>query len=450
MTRELFGTDGIRGKANRFPMTGEVAMHLGRALTRRLQGRHRPRIIIGKDTRRSCYLLESAIASGICSAGGDALLLGPMPTPAVAFLVRSMRADAGVMISASHNPYDDNGVKLFGPDGFKFSDEVELALEAEILQPPDESQWADGTAIGRTKRLDDALGRYVVFAKTAFPDGMTLDGVRVAVDCAHGAAYRVAPLALEELGAKVVPVGIAPNGININDGVGSLYPDHLANVVRENDCHIGICLDGDADRIIVVDENGVAVDGDQLMAMHAVRLIGEGRLHENTLVATVMSNLALDHCMADHGGRVLRTQVGDRYVVEAMRSGGYGLGGEQSGHVIFLSHGTTGDGLVCGLGVMGMMVREGRSVSELAKVLEPLPQVLVNVRVASKPPLDSLEQLQAQIRSVESELGTSGRVLVRYSGTERKARVMVEGLDIKRIQGLADELGATLVRATGG
>ncbi len=444
MTRQFFGTDGVRGLANRWPMTGEMAMALGRTLTHGLRTTHTPRILIGKDTRRSGYMLETALAAGICSAGGDALLLGPIPTPAVAFLVKSMRADAGVMISASHNAFPDNGIKLFGADGYKFDDEFELGLEHGILNPSPEAELPLGADVGRLRRLDEALGRYIVFAKTAFPAGMTLEGLRVAVDCANGAAYKVAPTALEELGAEVVAVGTSPNGANINEGVGSLYPESLGAVVREHDCHVGLCLDGDADRLIVVDERGESVDGDQLMAINALRMLDEGRLARNTLVSTVMSNLALDRCLEAAGGAVVRTQVGDRYVVGAMRHGGYNLGGEQSGHLIFLDHSTTGDGLVAGLGFLGALVQSGQTVSELAGVLQPFPQTLVNVPVREKVPLEQLPAVQTSISAAEEQLGSDGRVLVRYSGTENKARVLVEGLDTELVERLAAEIGDAL------
>ncbi|MDE0882531.1 MAG: phosphoglucosamine mutase [Myxococcota bacterium] len=444
MKRQFFGTDGVRGLANRWPMTGEMAMALGRTLTHGLRTTHRPRILIGKDTRRSCYMLETALAAGICSAGGDALLLGPIPTPAVAFLVKSMRADGGVMISASHNAFADNGIKLFGSDGYKFDDAFELRLEQGILDPPLENELPVGADLGRLRRLDEALGRYIVFAKTAFPPGMTLEGLKVAVDCANGAAYKVAPTALEELGAEVIAVGTKPDGANINDGVGSMYPENLGRIVREQGCHVGLCLDGDADRLIVVDEKGNTVDGDQLMAINALRMLNEGRLAKNTLVSTVMSNLALDRCLESAGGRVLRTQVGDRYVVGAMRQGGYNLGGEQSGHLIFLDHSTTGDGLVAGLGFLGALMQSDKTVSELASVLQPFPQSLVNVPVREKLPLEELAGVQKAIRAGESELGVDGRVLVRYSGTENKARVLVEGRDSAQVQRLAEQIGEAL------
>jgi phosphoglucosamine mutase len=444
MNRQFFGTDGVRGLANRWPMTGEMAMALGRTLTHGLATTHRPRILIGKDTRRSCYMLETALASGICSAGGDALLLGPIPTPAVAFLVKSMRADAGVMISASHNAFADNGIKLFGSDGFKFDDDFEYGLEQGILNPSAEEDLPLGAGLGRLLRLDEALGRYIVFAKAAFPEGMTLEGMKVAVDCANGAAYRVAPKALEELGAEVVAVGTTPNGANINEGVGSLFPESLGAVVRQHGCDVGLCLDGDADRLIVVDEHGETVDGDQLMAINALRMLEEGRLAKNTLVSTVMSNLALDRCLESAGGKVVRTQVGDRYVVGAMRRGGFNLGGEQSGHLIFLDHSTTGDGLVAGLGFLGAMVQSGKTVSDLAGVLKPFPQTLVNVAVGRKVPLEELPQVQKEIASAEQELGTDGRVLVRYSGTENKARVLVEGQDEAQVDRLAHRIGDAL------
>lgn len=449
--RTLFGTDGIRGLANRHPMTAEVALKLGRAVAMRLARdvTHRPRVLIGKDTRLSGYMIEMAMASGLCSAGADVSLVGPLPTPGVAFLTAGMRADAGVMISASHNPFEDNGIKLFGADGFKLPDGIELELEAMIGSGVDEGVLPRGVGIGRAHRVDDAQGRYSVFAKMAFPRRLTLDGVKVVVDCAHGAAYKVAPEVLHELGADVVAVGVSPNGTNINDGAGALHPEEMAEVVKREGAAIGFALDGDADRCILVDERGVIVDGDQVMALLGRRLISEGRLAKNTVVATVMSNLGLEISLAEVGGRLERTQVGDRYVVERMRAEGYNFGGEQSGHVVMLDHTTTGDGLITGLSVLGTMMSEQRPLSELAACMTRLPQVLKSFKVARKPPLSELPEVQALIDAEEKQLAGHGRVLVRYSGTEHKARVMVEGTDQEVITAACDRICEALERAIG-
>ena len=431
-TRRLFGTDGIRGPANVHPMTGEIAMALGRALThvaRRSHGRKSPRIVIGKDTRLSGYMLETAIASGICSMGGQVLLVGPLPTPGISFITASMRADAGVVISASHNPYGDNGIKLFWSDGFKLPDEVELELEKLIA---DNSGWAGpaptGADVGRAVRIDDAVGRYIVELKHTFPRDLTMDGISMVLDCANGAAYKTAPHVFEELGATVEAFGIAPNGININEDCGALHPEKAAQKVLASGAQLGVTLDGDADRVILIDEKGQIVDGDAVMALCASQMIRDRTLASNTVVTTVMSNIGLDRAVERLGGTVVRTQVGDRYVVEEMRKNHYNFGGEQSGHLIFTDHSTTGDGVLAALQILAIMVKEGRSLSELAGgIMERVPQSLQSFKVARRAPLDSLPGVSRVIAQVEKELGKDGRVLVRFSGTEAKARVLVEG-----------------------
>ncbi len=443
-TRKLFGTDGIRGRANVAPMTPELALRLGRAIaTVARRGRKRaPRIVIGKDTRLSGYLLETALSSGLCALGGHVMLCGPLPTPAVANITLSMRADAGVVISASHNPFDDNGIKLFGPDGFKLPDQEEEAIE-RLLQDPRLDRGVTGSRIGRAERIDDAAGRYVVFAKSTFPRDLSLEGLKVVVDAAHGAAYRVAPAVFAELGATVITVGDKPNGTNINHRCGALHPEHVAHLVVRHHANLGIALDGDADRVIVVDERGNIVDGDALMAICATRLLRTNRLPKKTLVTTVMSNLGLEYALARAGGKLRRTAVGDRYVVEEMRRHGYALGGEQSGHLIFMEHATTGDGVVAALQVLAVMVREGRPVSELAQIFEALPQRLANITLSARVPLEKMPKLSLAIASAEKRLKDRGRVLVRWSGTEPKLRIMVEGPDQKRV----DALVASMVEA---
>ena len=444
-TRSLFGTDGIRGVANVHPMTPELALALGRAVTF-VAGRgrsHAPRVLIGKDTRLSGYMLETAIASGVTSMGGRVLLCGPVPTPAVAHLTVSMRADAGIVISASHNPYDDNGIKIFGSDGFKLPDEAEAEMEALIREPERLGERRTGPAIGRAMKLEDARGRYVAFVKNTFPRDLTLDGVRVVVDAAHGAAYAVAPLVFSELGAKVHPIGVRPNGTNINREVGALHPDHARAEVVRRGASIGIALDGDADRVIVIDEKGQIVDGDAVMAMCATRLKRDGELRRHTVVATVMSNLGLERALAEQGIQLVRTAVGDRYVVEAMRKGGFNLGGEQSGHLIFLDHAQTGDGLIGSLQVLALMIRTGQPLSELARqAMERVPQVVESVTLAARRPLEEMAALARCTAAVKQELGRDGRVLVRWSGTEPKLRVMVEGPEEDRIAAMAQALVA--------
>jgi len=451
--RKLFGTDGVRGVANVHPITAEVALQLGRALAWKVRsGDHRHRIVIGKDTRLSGYMLETAIAAGICSMGVDVLLCGPLPTPGIAFITHSMRADAGVVISASHNPYQDNGIKFFDRTGFKLPDEEELEIERLVLGGSGATADFEGlrpTAelIGKAKRIDDAIGRYVVFLKSLFPRELTLDGVTIVVDCANGAAYHVAPAVFEELGAKVIPLHVEPDGRNINDRCGAMHPEEMAAAVRTHGAHLGIALDGDADRVIVADENGDVVHGDAIMAIVARDLLRRGLLHQETVVATVMSNLGLERAMGELGGAVVRTQVGDRYVVEEMRRGGFNFGGEQSGHLIFLDHVTTGDGVCAALNLLAVMKRSGQRLSRLAACFEPSPQAQINVAVKEKPSLETLGGVQDAIAEVEKALGSQGRVLVRFSGTENKARVLVEGPDASVIRSHAERIAEALRHA---
>jgi len=451
MSRKLFGTDGVRGTANRHPMTAELALALGAAAAHvfRGTGLDRHRIIIGKDTRLSGYLFENAMAAGICAMGGDVLLVGPMPTPGMAFLTADMRCDAGVMISASHNAFQDNGIKFFSRDGFKLADEIESRIEGLIASGALDGARVPSAEIGQAQRIDDALGRYVVFLKKTFPIDFTLDGVRVVLDCANGAAYRVGPTVLQELGAEVFPLGVAPNGRNINDGCGSLHPEHAVARLREVRADLGIALDGDGDRCVLVAENGEVVDGDALLALFAGDLVDRGALKGGSVVGTVMSNLGLEKALEAMGVGLVRTQVGDRYVVEAMRAGGYNLGGEPSGHVVFLDHNTTGDGLITALQALAIMRRTGRSLSELVAGFERFPQVLLNVPVAERRPFHEVPQIAETMRKMETELDGRGRVLLRYSGTERKARVMVEAEDEDRVNELAQELSALVRRHLG-
>ncbi|MFD1787633.1 phosphoglucosamine mutase [Sphingomonas floccifaciens] len=437
MARKYFGTDGIRGLTNADKMTAEMAMKVGMAAGKHfLRGDHRHRVVIGKDTRLSGYMLESALVAGFTSVGMDVVLLGPMPTPAVAMLTASMRADMGVMLSASHNPFFDNGIKLFGPDGYKLSDADEAAIEEGIDGHVDLAPAAD---IGRARRVDDAKGRYIHFAKTTFPHDLTLDGLKIVVDCANGAAYQVAPAALWELGADVIAIGVTPNGRNINDQVGSTAPLTLRETVVASGAHIGIALDGDADRLIVVDETGQIVDGDQLMATIASGWARQGRLRGGGLVATVMSNLGLERHLAAQGLGLVRTAVGDRYVLEKMRASGYNVGGEQSGHIILSDYATTGDGLVAALQVLAEVVRAGAPASEVLRRFEPLPQLLKNVRFSGGQPLENAT-VKSVIASAEAELTGKGRLLIRKSGTEPLIRVMAEGEDEKQVETVVDRI----------
>ena len=437
MTRKFFGTDGIRGLTNSEPMTAETALRVGQAAGAHfLRGDHRHRVVIGKDTRLSGYMMESALVAGFASVGMDVVLLGPMPTPAVAMLTRSMRADLGVMISASHNPFADNGIKLFGPDGYKLSDDAERAIERRLDKEP---KLAKPELIGRAKRIDDARGRYVHFAKSTFPEQLRLDGLKIVIDCANGAAYHVAPEALWELGADVVAIGVTPNGTNINDGCGSTHPAALQARVIEEKADIGLALDGDADRLLVADQNGRLVDGDQLMALIALQRKRQGLLTGGAVVATVMSNLGLERRLARDKVGLIRTQVGDRYVLESMREKGCNVGGEQSGHIILSDYSTTGDGLVAGLQVLAALVQEGKPASEILDQFEPVPQLLKNVRFNGGAPLDAAK-VKARIAAAEKELKGHGRLVIRKSGTEPLIRVMAEGDNLAQVERLVDDI----------
>jgi phosphoglucosamine mutase len=427
MTRRFFGTDGIRGRTNQLPMTAAMAQRIGQAAGAHfLRGDHKHRVVIGKDTRLSGYMMETAMVSGFTSVGMDVVMVGPVPTPAVAMLTQSMRADLGVMISASHNKFVDNGIKLFGPDGFKLSDRDEMAIEQLLVE--DNPRLVPAEQIGRSKRIEDARGRYIHAAKLTFPKNLRLDGLKVVVDCANGAAYEVAPSALWELGAEVVAIGVSPNGLNINDGCGSTEPGLLRETVIESGADIGLALDGDADRLIVVDEKGETVDGDQLMALITTSWHRRGLLKGGGLVATGMSNIGLERLLKDQGLDLVRAQIGDRYVLEAMRAGGYNVGGEQSGHIILTDYATTGDGLVAGLQVLAELKQSGKKASELLNQFEPLPQLLKSVRFNGGAPLEA-ETVKAAISSAEMRLGSAGRLLIRKSGTEPVIRVMAEGED---------------------
>ncbi len=445
--RKLFGTDGVRGVANLEPMTSETAMKLGRAAAyvfKTRSGRHQ--IVIGKDTRLSGYMLESALTSGICSMGVDVLLVGPLPTPAIAFLTRSLRADAGVMISASHNPYQDNGIKFFSNEGFKLPDEMELRMEGLLSSGAIEHLRPTADDIGKAYRIDDAEGRYIEFVKRSIPRDLDLQGLKIAVDCAHGAAYKVTPKVLRELGATVWVIGNEPNGTNINDQCGAVHPEQLQAEVLKRGAQIGIAHDGDADRVIFVDEAGQVVDGDHVVTMLALEMNQRGLLKQQTVVGTVMSNYGMELALAEAGIRLIRTPVGDRYLLERMLAEGYNLGGEQSGHLIFLDYNTTGDGLISALQVLKLMKRSGQSLSKLAQCMTATPQVLLGVPVKSKPDLKEIPQVQEAIRSAEAKLNGSGRVLVRYSGTEPLLRVMVEGKDRAEIQTVAEDLASAVRR----
>lgn len=447
MPRKFFGTDGVRGTANTHPMTAEMALRLGAAAGRyfRRDGQQH-RVVIGKDTRRSGYMLENALTAGLTSTGMNVFLLGPVPTPAVGLLTHSMRADLGVMISASHNPHHDNGIKLFGPDGYKLSDEAEQEIEA-ILEG--EIKLAKPENIGRAKRIESGLGRYIEYAKTTFPGRTRLDGLKIVVDCAHGAAYKAAPEVLFELGADVIPIGVSPNGYNINDGVGSTAPDLAARTVLENGADLGICLDGDADRVILIDEKGERADGDQIMGLLASRWAREGRLIGGTLVATVMSNLGLENFLTGQGLKLRRTNVGDRYVVEAMRGGGFNLGGEQSGHIVMTDYTTTGDGLIAALQFLSAMVETGQRASELARVFSPCPQLLKNVRFAVGADPLAVAQVQQVIEKAEKRLQQNGRLLIRKSGTEPLIRVMAECEDEDLLIRVVNDVAQAVERAAG-
>ncbi len=447
--RTLFGTDGIRGRANQYPITAELALRLGRAaahVLRKEGGRNM--VLIGKDTRLSGYLLEHALTAGFCSMGMHVVLVGPVPTPGIALLTRSMRSDLGVVISASHNPYYDNGIKFFSHDGLKLPDQVEKRIEDVLLNDEHDTVRPTGRDIGKASRIPDAVGRYIEFIKSTFPRGMTLEGMKVVVDCANGAAYKVTPLVLNELGADVISVNDKPDGFNINENCGTLRPEGLAEAVRDHGAQVGIAHDGDADRTLFCDEHGRVVDGDQIMGLCAVHLKGAGRLRGDAVVATVMSNVGLEHFLKKHGIELLRTQVGDRYVVERMLADGCNFGGEQSGHIVFMDHNTTGDGPVTALQVLAVMQETGKSLSQLVEPVVLYPQVLINVPVEEKAPVDLFPVVTAAIQKAEESLD-GGRVLVRPSGTEPKMRVMIEGQDPERIRELADDIARTITGAMG-
>lgn len=448
---KLFGTDGIRGIANEFPMTTEVAMKVGYSTAHLFKNRHkRPKIVIGKDTRLSGYMIETAITAGICAMGVDVLLVGPLPTPGIAFLTSSMRADAGIVISASHNAYEYNGIKIFSKTGYKLPDEIEAEIEDLILSgkitglpcPP-------VSEIGRAKRIDDAYGRYIVYLKNTFPKELTLEGMKLVIDCAHGASYKVAPAVFEELGAELVITGNQPNGKNINDQCGSLHPDKMAKLIRANGAQAGFAFDGDADRVIFADENGEVLDGDHLMAICALHMLQNGQLQDNTLVATVMSNLGLEIALQRHGARMVRTAVGDRYVVERMTRDHFNLGGEQSGHIVFLDHSTTGDGILTALQVLAVMLKADQPLSELKQVMEQYPQKLVNVKLSTRKPFDEIPGFHDLKDSIEDRLGQEGRLLIRPSGTEPVVRVMVEGRDRALIEETSAEMADHLRKHLG-
>lgn len=446
MERRLFGTDGIRGTANRFPVTAEIALKVGIAAGQEfLRGSHSHRVVIAKDTRLSGYMIEPALTAGFISVGMDVILVGPLPTPAVAMLTRSLRADLGVMISASHNPFEDNGIKLFGPDGFKLSDEEELAIEKR-MQAIDEASFAAPAKLGRAKRLDDARGRYTEFAKGTFPKNLSLDGLKIVIDCANGAAYQVGPVVLWELGAEVISVGVKPNGLNINKECGSTHPDLIRQEVLKHGAHLGIALDGDADRVVICDEKGELIDGDQLMGMVARFWHQTGQLKGGGVVATQMSNLGLERYLKGLGLRLERTKVGDRYVMEHMRKGGFNVGGEQSGHIILTDYTTTGDGLVAALQALAVMIEDGKPMSEAGRVFTPLPQLLKNVRFDGASPLEN-STVQAAIASAEKELGKDGRIFIRKSGTEPLIRVMAEGENETKVQRVVDSITSSMEEA---
>ena len=441
MKRKLFGTDGIRGISNSEPMTVEMATAIGRAVAYHFKnGSGRHRIVIGKDTRLSGYMFETAISAGIISMGGDVLLVGPLTTPGIAFITASMRADAGIVISASHNPFFDNGIKIFGGDGFKLPDRVEARLE-ELIKSPILDEYRPGPEnIGRATRIDDATGRYVVYLKHTFPAGLTLDGVKMVVDCANGAGYKAAISVFQELGAEVIPLSVEPDGLNINRDCGALFPENVANEVRKQRAHIGIALDGDGDRIIVVDEKGEELNGDQTMAICALDMLHGRNLKKKTVVVTMMSNIGFELAMKNVGIKVRRTQVGDRYILEELRKGGYNFGGEQSGHIIFLDHSTTGDGILAALQLLKVLVEKGRPLSELKNVMESFPQVLLNVEVKKQVPLKSLKKTGSLIKSYSKSLDGKGRLFIRYSGTEPLLRIMVEGTEREQISNIAREI----------
>lgn len=446
MGKRLFGTDGVRGLANREPITAKTALRLGYAIAEQclLRPSSRHKILVGTDTRVSCSMLEAALAAGICSRGADVLLAGIMPTPGIAFLTVNMRCDAGVVISASHNPYEDNGIKVFASDGFKLSDDEELALENSMLDDNECTDGLSGGLVGKTRGVEDALGRYIVFVKSILPREFNLDGIRLVLDCANGAGYKAAPYVFEELGASVTTMAAEPDGYNINHECGSLHPEPMCELVRHTTADVGVALDGDADRVIFADQQGQVVDGDQIMGLIAWDLIKRQQLKKKTLVATVMSNMGLEVAMRGMGGDLVRTPVGDRYVVERMRRDGYNFGGEQSGHLIFLDHNTTGDGIMAALEVLRVIIDTGKPLSELASMVKKFPQLLKNIPVKHRKNLEEMKDVKKAMDEARRLLGTSGRLLVRYSGTQPICRVMAEGEDFeivnKAVQTVADAL----------
>ncbi len=456
-TKRIFGTDGVRGVANVEPVTAETALKLGRAaahvFTTLNPQAHppglRPKIVLGKDTRLSGYMLENALVAGITSLGVDVLLIGPLPTPGVAYITRSLRADAGIVLSASHNPYQDNGIKFFRHDGYKLDDEVEQKIEQLVFAGKIDSIRPTAKKIGRATRIDDALGRYVEFAKASFPRGMTLEKARIAVDVANGAGYKSTPCVLRELGAQVIVAHNQPNGTNINAGCGSTHPEEIQRIVKKSNAHIGIANDGDADRVLLCDEHGELVDGDEILAIASVDLLARGQLTQNTLVATVMSNFGLDETLAKHGGKVVRTKVGDRYVIEEMVRRDLNLGGEQSGHLIFRDFTTTGDGIISALQILRIMQATGQPLSELKKCLKKYPQAQRNLVVKEKRPFEELPQILSLVRETEHELNGKGRVLLRYSGTEPKIRLLIEGREQSQIDRQADRIADAIQSAIG-
>ena len=455
--KKIFGTDGVRGIANVEPVTAETALKLGRAAAyvfaqlnpRRTPAGARPKIVLGKDTRLSGYMLENALVAGITSLGVDVLVIGPLPTPGVAYITRSLRADAGIVLSASHNPYQDNGIKFFRHDGYKLDDQIEEKIERLVFNGEIDSIRPTANKIGRATRIDDALGRYVEFAKASFPRGMSLDEMRVAVDVANGAAYKSTPCVLRELGADVAVAHNQPSGMNINDGCGSIYPEEIQRIVQMSGADVGITHDGDADRVLLCDENGEIVDGDEILAIAAIDLLEAGRLEQNTVVATVMSNFGLDETLAAHGGKMVRTKVGDRYVIEEMMKQKLNLGGEQSGHVIFRDFTTTGDGIITALQILRIMHKSGQPLSKLKLCLQKYPQAQRNLMVKSKPPLEELRDVMKLRDEIERELAGEGRVLLRYSGTEPKIRLLIEGREFNKIDKHADRIAEAIQAAIG-
>jgi len=463
MVQKLFGTDGIRGLANEFPMTGEIAMAVGRAIAHVLRTNPKPvlkplystntvrrtKVVVGKDTRLSGYMLEQAIASGICSMGADVILIGPLPTPGVAFVTQSMRADAGIMISASHNPYDDNGIKVFSADGYKLPDDIETEIERLVFSKDLEKVRPTADLVGKAYRIDDVHGRYLVFLKSMFPKDLDLLGVKIVLDCANGAAYRVGPLVFEELGAEVIKQGVNPDGLNINAQCGALYPQSILKATVQHQADIGISLDGDGDRCILSDENGEIVDGDQIIGLCAIEMARDQLLRKNTVVTTPMSNIGLELTLREYGISMVRAQVGDRYVVDTMRKNGYNLGGEQSGHIVFLDQSTTGDGIIAALKVLEAMKRTGKPLSELRKSIRLFPQVREDIRVIRKEPFENHAEIARAIAAAQEALRDKGRIFVRYSGTESLARVMVEGEDDQQIRGLSKMVASSIQKVLG-